>query len=116
MFRQIYLMIMKNLTVIDTGTNIIKKMKFQMIVKAVNDIADDNDLILTLLMFDAYFRMQKFDFSFSIIIQKIDVIKKIMKKIRITKAQKQVSDALNIRNGSITDHFHDLSLNSKILI
>ena len=61
MLRRIYLMIMKNLIVIDTNTNIIKKMKFQMIVKTVNDTANDNDLIFTLLMFDAYPRMQEFD-------------------------------------------------------
>ena len=36
--------------------------------------------------------------------------------MRIAKAQKQINDALNIRNKSITNHFHDLSLNSKILI
>ena len=111
-------MIIKNLTVIDTNTdtNIIKKMKFQMIVKTVNNTANDNGLIFTLLIFDAYSRMQEFDFSFSIIIQKINAIKKIMKKMRITKTQRQISDALNIRNESITNHFHDLLLNSEILI
>ena len=87
-----------------------------MIVKTVNDTANDNDLIFTLLMFDAYSCMQKFDFSFSIITQKADAIKKIMKKMRIARTQKQISDALNIRNKSITNHFHDLSLNSEILI
>ena len=87
-----------------------------MIVKTVNNTANDNDLIFTLLMFDAYFCMQKFDFLFSIITQRVDAIKKIMKEMRITKTQKQISDALNIRNESITNHFHDLSLNSKILI
>ena len=39
-----------------------------------------------------------------------------MKKIRIVKTKKQINDALNIRNESITDHFHDLSLNSEILV
>ena len=76
--------------------NIIKKMKFQMIVKTVNDTADDNGLIFTLLMFDAYSRIQKFDFSFSIITQRVDAIKKTMKEMRIAKTQKQISDALNI--------------------
>ena len=109
-------MIMKNLIVIDTNTNIIKKMKFQMIVKTVNDTANDNGLISTLLVFDAYLRMQEFDFPSSIITQKADAIKKIMKEMRIAKTQKQISDALNIWNESITNHFHDLLLNSKILI
>ena len=51
-----------------------------MIVKTVNNTADDNDLIFTLLIFEAYFRMQKFDSSFSIIIQRVDAIKKNYKK------------------------------------
>ena len=107
-------MIMKNLTVM--SANIIKEIKFQMIVKTVNNTADDNGLISTLLMFDAYFRMQKFDFPSSIITQRVDAIRKTIKKIRIARAQKQISDALNIRNKLITDHFHDLLLNSKVLV
>ena len=112
MFRRAYLMIMKNLIV----TRIIKNIKFQIIVKTVNNIINDNDLIFTLLMFDAYSRLQKFDLLFSIIIQKINVIKKIMKKICIIKLKKQINNALNIQNKSITNYFHDLLLNSKIFV
>ena len=116
-FRRTYLMIMKNLIVTNMiFTKIIKKMKFQMTIKIVNDIINDNDLIFTLLMFDAYFRMQKLNSSFLIIIQKIEVIRKIMKKIRIIKTKKQISDALNIQNKLITNYLHDLSLNSKIFV
>ena len=97
-------------------TNIIKKIKLQITIKIVNDIINDNNLIFTLLMFNAYFRMQKFDFSFSIIIQKIDVIKKVIKKIRIIKTKKHSSNALNIRNKSITNYFYNLSLNLKIFV
>ena len=67
-----------------------------MTIKIVNDIIDDNDLIFTLLMFDAYFRMQEFDFSFSIITQRVEIIRKIINEIRIIKAEKQINDALNI--------------------
>ena len=87
-----------------------------MTIKIVNDIISDNDLIFTLLIFDAYFRMQKFDFSFSIIIQKIETIKKIMNEIRIVKTKKQISDALNIQNELIINHLYNLSLNSEILV
>ena len=97
-------------------TDIIREIKLQITIKIVNDIINDNDLIFTLLIFNAYFRMQKFDFSFSIIIQKIEIIKKIMNEIRIIKTKKQISDVLNIRNESITDHLHDLSLNSEIFV
>ena len=105
---------MKNSTVIDT--NIIKKIEFQMIVKTVNNTANDNGLIFMLLMFDAYFCMQKFDFLFSTIIQRVEAIRKTMKKIRIAKTKKQINDALNIWNKLITDHFHDLLLNSEIFV
>ena len=116
-FRRTYLMIMKNLIVTNMiFTKIIKKMKFQITIKIVNDIINDNDLIFTLLIFDAYFRMQKFNFSFSIIIQKIEIIRKIMNEIRMIKAERQISNALNIRNKSIIDYLHDLSLNSEILV
>ena len=77
-------------------TDIIKKIKFQITIKIVNDIINDNDLIFTLLMFDAYFRMQELDFLSSIIIQKIEIIRKIMNEIRIIKTEKQISNALNI--------------------
>ena len=116
MLCQAYLIIMKNLIVIGTSTSITKKIKLQITVKAVNNTAGDNGLILTLLMFETYLCMQKFDSLFSIIIQRVDAIRKAMKKIRIIKTEKQISDALNIRNRSITDHFYNLSLNSKILI
>ena len=118
-FRRTYLMIMKDLIVSDmdmTFTNIIREIEFQMIVKIVNDIINDNGLIFTLLVFGAYFRMQKLDFSSSIITQRVDAIRKTMKKIRIVRAEKQISDALNIRNESITDHLHDLSLNSEVFV
>ena len=109
-------MIMKNLIVIDTNINIIKKIKFQIIDKIVNNIANDNHLIFTLLILEAYFCMQKFDLLFSILIQKVNVIKKIMKKIRIIKTKKQINNALNVRNKLITNYFYDLSLSLKILI
>ena len=51
-----------------------------MAVKTVNDTAGDNGLILTLLMFEAYLCMRKFDSLFSIIIQKVDAIRKTIKK------------------------------------
>ena len=39
-----------------------------------------------------------------------------MNKIRIIRTEKQINDALNIRNESITNHLHDLSLNSEIFV
>ena len=111
-------MIMKDLTATGTGTGagITKEMRLQMAVKAVNDTAGDNGLIFTLLVFGAYSRMQEFDPPSSTIIQRADAIRKAMKEVRIAKTERQVNDALNTRNGPITDHLHDLPLNSKVLV
>ena len=86
-----------------------------MIIKAINDTADENDLIFVLLMFDAYFCMHELNFFF-IIIQQAEAIKKTMKEIKKIKIERQINDALNIRNVSITIHFHDLFFNAKIMI
>ena len=113
-------MIMKDLTATGTGTGtgtgITKEMGLQMAVKAVNNTAGDNNLVPTLLVFGAYSRMQKLDSPSSTITQRAEAIKKAIKKVRIARAQRQVSDTLNIRNGSITNHLHNLSLNSEVLV
>ena len=52
-----------------------------MAIKAVNDIADLNDLISILLVFGAYPRMIEESASLSLIIQWAEAIYKVMKEI-----------------------------------
>jgi hypothetical protein len=87
-----------------------------MIVKAINDTVDSNELVLTLLIFDAYSRMHAMDSPISSISQRAIAIEKAMTEIRKFRAERQVADALNIRNESIITSIHDLSLNSNVLI
>ena len=63
--KRTYKMIMKNLTI---DAKISKKIKLQMIVKTVNDIAETNGLVFTLLIFGAYSCMHHLDSSASNII------------------------------------------------
>ena len=104
-------MIFENL---DTSTS--KKIELQMIVKTVNDTADFDELMLTLLIFDVYSRMHVMNSSISSINQRAMTIEKIMTEVRKFRAERQVADALNIRNHSIVISIHDLLLNSNVLI
>ena len=113
--RRIYKVIMKNLAG-STETKVSKKLGLQTTVKAVNDTADANGLVPTLLMFDAYSRMHHLDPSASNIIQRAVAISKTMGEMRKMMTKKQVRDVLNTKNGSIVNHFHDLSINSEVLI
>jgi hypothetical protein len=56
--RRAYQMIFENL-------DVNKKIALQMIVKAINDTVDSNDLVLILLIFETYFRMHVMNLSTS---------------------------------------------------
>ena len=101
---------------INIEIKISKKLNLQMIVKTVNDIAKTNDLVPTLLVFGAYSRMHHLDLSASNIIQRAAAITKTMKKMKKMIVEKQIRNVLNIRNESIINHFHDLPLNSEVLV
>ena len=112
--RRVYKVIMKDLT--NADAKISKEIELQMTIKTVNDIAKANDLVFTLLIFDAYSRMFHLDSSASNIIQRAVVINKAMHEMKKIMMEKQTRDALNIKNGSIVNHFHDLFINSEVLV
>jgi hypothetical protein len=87
----------------------------QMTFKVINDSMRSNELVLTLLVFDAYSRMIESDVS-STITQRVVVMRKIMNEIRKDIAARQINDVINTRNDSFTKIIHDLSLNSDVLM
>jgi hypothetical protein len=87
-----------------------------MIVKAINDTVESDDLILILLIFEIYSRMNIMNSSISSINQRAMIIEKAMIEIKKFKAKRQVADALNTRNNLIIISIHDLFLNSNVLI
>ncbi len=97
-------------------STISKEIVLQTIVKAINDTIDPDELMLTLLIFEAYSRMHVMNLSTSSIIQRIMTIEKAMIEIRKWRAERQIIDALNIRNDSIVISIHDLCLNSDVLM
>jgi hypothetical protein len=107
--RRTYQMIFENL-------DVDKKFALQMIVKAINNTINFNELMLILLIFEIYLCMLIMKFSISSIIQRIMIIEKAMIEIRKIRAKRQIIDVLNIRNHSIIISMHDLFLNSNVLI
>jgi hypothetical protein len=87
-----------------------------MIVKTINDIVDFDELMSTLLIFDVYSRIHVMNSSISSINQRAMIIEKVMTEIKKFRTERQVADALNIRNESVVTSIHDLSLNSNVLI
>jgi hypothetical protein len=109
--RRAYQMILKNL---ESAIN--KEIMLQMIVKAINDTIDSDELMLILLIFEAYFRMHVMNFSISSITQRAMITERVMIEIRKFRAERQIVDVLNTRNDSIITSIHDLFLNSDVLV
>lgn len=100
----------------DLQGTISKETALQMAVKAVNDTAGPDGLVPTLLVFGAYPRMHSMDPPAPSIIQRAAAIEKAMEEVRKIRAENQVTDALNTRNGPFVDPVHDLPLNSDVLV
>jgi hypothetical protein len=87
-----------------------------MAVKAVNDSAGPDGIVLILLVFGAYPRMTEgFALSLSVI-QRAEAIRKATKKIRRLHAERQIQNVLAIRNGPSTKATLNLPLQSDVRV
>ena len=93
-----------------------KDMALQMAFKAINDSAGPDGLIPTLLVFGAYPQMTESDAPSPTVTQRAIAFKKAIEEVKKIRAERQVADALNMRNGPSTTAIHDLPLNSLILV
>ncbi|CCU78396.1 (conserved with many other fungi) [Blumeria hordei DH14] len=93
-----------------------KEMILQMAVKAINDSAGPNGLVPTLLVFGAYPRMTSFDPPSPSIVQRAEAVRKAMKEVRRTIAERQIKDALGMRNGPNTLPILKLPIGSEVLV
>jgi hypothetical protein len=108
--RKMYVIIIAKISNIDSNSTL------QMTFKALNDSVEFNELIFTLLVFEAYSRMIEMNALSSTIIQRFIAMRKAMNEVRKSIAARQVNDALNIRNDSFSILIHALSLNSDVLV
>jgi hypothetical protein len=88
----------------------------QMAVKAVNDTAGPNGLVPTLLVFGAYPRMTNDSPPSPSITQRAEAVRKAMKEVRHLHAERQVKDALTMRNGPNTTVTTRLPPNSDVRV
>jgi DNA-binding FrmR family transcriptional regulator len=108
--RRIYAIIIAEMLIIDFESVL------QMSFKTLNDSIESDDLVSTLLVFEAYLRMIESDAFSSTIIQRAIAMRKAMNEIKRFMTIRRVNDAINTRNESSITSIHDLSLNSSILM
>ena len=90
-----------------------KEIILQMVVKAVNDTARPNGLVPTLLVFGTCPRISKNSPPTPTIQQRGDAIRKAMAELRKYHAERDVRDALKMRNGPDTSPTLNHPLQSK---
>ena len=73
-----------------------------MAVKAVNDTAGLNGLVLTLLVFGAYPRMTRSSAPSASIVKRVKAVRLAMTELRHLNVKRQIRDALTMRNGPNT--------------
>jgi hypothetical protein len=81
-----------------------------MAVKAINDLAGLNSIILILLVFDAYPRLTEIDPPSPLVTKRAEAIYAATKEVRRLYAERRVKDALAIRNSPDTKNILDLPL------
>jgi hypothetical protein len=98
------------------GSETTKDTVLQMAVKAVNDTAGLDGLVLTLLVFGAYLQITKLDLPAATTTQQAVAVRKAIAEVTCVRARIQVQNALNQRNGPSITAIHDLLLNSDVLV
>jgi hypothetical protein len=93
-----------------------KDIVLQMAFKALNDSAGPDGLVPTLLVFGAYPRLVNSDPLAPTVTQRAAAICKAMAEVRKLRAERQVAEALQTRNGPQTSDIHGLPLNSDVLV
>jgi predicted ATP-grasp superfamily ATP-dependent carboligase len=108
--RRAYLIITTKIPGID------KDIALQIAFKAINDTTGPDGLVPTLLVYGALPRIVEYNAPLPTVTQCLAALKKAIAEIQKLQARRQVSDALNTRNGPSTTDIHDLILNSDVLV
>jgi hypothetical protein len=88
----------------------------QIAVKALNNTAGPNSLILTLLVFGTYPRINADSPPSPDIVQRAEAVRKAIKMLRAERAKDNVNRAINTRNRPRTSDVLSLLLGSEIIV
>lgn len=91
-------------------------MILQIAVKAVNDLASPNRLVPTLLVFGAYSRLTEIDLPSLFVNKRAEAICAATKEVQRLYAERQVQDALAMRNSLDTKITLDLLFQSNVQV
>jgi hypothetical protein len=86
----------------------------QMAFKAINDTAGPDGIVPTLLVFRAHLCLTEMDPPSPTVVKRAEAIRAAMKEICQLQAERQVKDALAMRNGPNTKITLDLPLQSDV--
>src|SRR6266700_5366433 len=87
-----------------------------MAFKAINNSAGPNGLTPTLLVFRAYLYIVESDAPNPTVMQQVAALKKAIEEVKKLRAERQVADALNMRNGPKITAIYDLPFNLPVLV
>ncbi|POS81609.1 hypothetical protein EPUL_006437, partial [Erysiphe pulchra] len=93
-----------------------KQASLKMAFKAINDTAGPKGLVPTLLVFGAYSKICNLDAPAVSIEQRAKAYRKAMEEVRKLRADRQIKDALGMRNGPTTSAVRDLPPQSQVLV
>jgi hypothetical protein len=88
----------------------------QIAVKAVNDSTGPDGIVPTLLVFGAYSRMAEDSILSPSVTQRAEAIRKAIKEMRRLHAERQVKDALAMKNGPDTKAILNLPIQSDVRV
>jgi hypothetical protein len=88
----------------------------QITVKAVNDLVGSDGIVPTLLVFGAYPRMTEDSAPSPSVVQRAEAIRKVTKEVRRLYAERQIKNALAMRNGPDTKAILNLPLQSDVRV
>jgi hypothetical protein len=87
-----------------------------MTVKAINDLAGPDGIVPILLVFGAYPRLTEIDPPSPSVTKRAEAIRATTKEVRRLYAERQVKDALVIRNSPDIKNTLDLPLQSDVRV
>jgi hypothetical protein len=93
-----------------------KEIMLQMAVKAINNLAGLDGIVLTLLVFGAYPRLTEIDPPSPLVTKRAEAICAATKKVRRFYTKRRVKDALVIHNSPDTKKTLDLPLQSNVCV
>ena len=87
-----------------------------MAVKAVNDSAGPDGIVPILLVFGTYPRIAEDSTLSPSVIQRAEAIRKVTREVRRIHAERQIKDALAMRNGPDIKTILDLFIQSDVRV